>query len=302
MKNMKKSIAAIVSLLALSLVCALARTPVQAYISDYYWIAPFYYGYDPFYGSYITAYENGTQANLLVHVYNDGYYPNATVTAVKVLFDWNINYSSTQVPYTILPYYYHDFTTAFTVPSTSVASNLYPHSYRIYVEFNYSTYRSYWSDSGSYFVVYSNDQANAMSSYNELGAKLDYTPYFYSHQGTIMIDKAEAEYSIGNWYYDRGEFATAYEHYQTGLNLYNWAMGNESSYAATYDSNYFAQQAAEVNYDNAEANYYNALTNSTQRQADAALYQSYAYILFGIGFIVVSIGILIYAAKKPKTP
>lgn len=336
---MKKIFAIIISLLVLTLSLTLATTPVQAYIDTYHWIMPFYKGYDPFYGDYVTAYKTGSTAQLLVRVYNNwGGYPSITITDVKVLFDWNVNYTTTECPYVMLYGEYHNFIIDFGVPDTDVASNAFAHSYVIFVEFTYDSSESYWSYyPWEYFAVYSLGQADAMDASMELSAKLSYVPYFHSYEARMMLSKAQTESSIGSQYYMRGNFTTAKTHYETGLNLFDGAFEIESDYAKTQDEYSIASQEAELNYYTAQANATKtqadaAMTeanaalkeadaamkqaeaamieaNATKTQADAAvilanatLNQSYAWLLFGIGFIIISIGVLAYAIKKPKTP
>jgi tetratricopeptide (TPR) repeat protein len=323
---MRKSLAIVVGLLIATLSSISATTPVHAYIYNYYWITPFYRGYDQFYGSYITAYETGSTAQLFIQVYDDIYnYPslNITVTAVKVLFDWNVNYSSTECPYTMQYDAYHNFNINITVPPTNIASNMFTHSFTIYVEFTYDSSTSYWSYSGSYFAVYSMDQGDAMDAYQKLNAKLSYVPSFYSYEAQALLSKTESEYNIGSQYYTRGDFASAKTYYETGISDFDSAFSIESDYASTRDGLNLNETKADIDYYNAETGAIMTQANATMEQADAAmmeanatktqadaavttanatLYQSYTWFLFGIGFIILSIGILVYAIRKPKTP
>jgi hypothetical protein len=59
----RKVFGVIIGLLAVTLCSNLATTPVQAYISNYYWIVPLYRGYDEFYGSSVSAYETIQRRN-----------------------------------------------------------------------------------------------------------------------------------------------------------------------------------------------------------------------------------------------
>ena len=319
---MRKVLVVTAVLLAVALISNGIVTPTQAYIESYYWITPFYRGYDDFYGRSIVAYKTGSMAQLMIGVYNNWWYPNITITAVKVWFDWNENYTSTEVPYVLQYYEYHHFMINFTVPSTDVAWNLIPHQYRIYVEFTYDTSKGYWSYYPyEYFVVYSIDQADAMETYMELVAKLSYVPYFYSYEARMLLSRAQTERSIGYQYYIRGEFATARDHWETGLSLFDSAFEKESNYTKIMDELNRASMETEMNARKTEADAAKTEAEASMKQADAAmveanatqteaeatvmeanaiLNQSYAWLMIGIGFIILSSGILVYAIKKPK--
>ena len=319
---MRKVLVVTAGLLAVALISNVIVTPTQAYIESYYWITPLYRGYDDFYGRYVVAYKTGSMAQLMIGVYNDWWYPNITITAVKVWFDWNENYTSTEVPYVLHYYEYHYFMINFTVPSTDVAWNLIPHQYRIYVEFTYDTSKSYWSYYPyEYFAVYSTDQADARETYMELGTKLSYVPYFYSYEARMLLSKAQTEYNIGYQHYTRGEFATAKDHWETGLSLFDSAFEKESNYTKTMDELNQLGMETEIDATKTEAEAAMTEAEASMKQADAAmieanatkteaeaamieanalLNQSYAWLMFGIGSIIVGIGVLVYAIKKPK--
>jgi len=263
---------AIIGLLAVTLCSNLATTPVRAYISNYYWVVPFYRGYDEFYGSYVSAYETNSTAQLMVNVYNDWYsYPSINVTAVKVVFDWSQNYSSIECPYIMPQSQSHSFKIDFTVPSTDVASNVVPHSYVIYVEFTYDSSTSYWSYYPSeYFAVYSSDQADARDLYINLNAKLQYIPSFHSYEAQMLLSETAAEANVGYYIdYRRGEFDLAKAHFETALSLFDQAFAVESDYAKAYDENYMASLEAALNVTKLQA-------EAAKTQADAALAEATA--------------------------
>jgi len=282
---MRKKLAAIVSLLIMSSFWTLTVTPVQAYIDRCSWIAPFYRGYDPFYGTSVTAYKLGSTAQLLVGVYNDWYgYPNITVTAVKVWFDWNVNYTSTETPYLMLRYEYHNFMVNFTVPDTDVASNMMPHSYRIYVEFSYDTYESYWTYSPwEYFAVYSADQAEAQELCQELEAFRYAYPVFISSEARTSWFKAQIECRAGETDYRRGDFVGAKTHYQTAKNLYMESIDSEATRGTALED--------------ALTNLMNSMIETSKVQAQAFLILSLGIF---VGMILIGIGVIVYALAKRK--
>ena len=292
---MRKILLAITGLLVCTLSLTLVAIPVQGSIEDIYWITPLHRGYDEFYNEYVTAYRTGSVAHLLVSVYNGLYgYSSINITDVKVSFDWNLNYSSAECPLVLPRRQYHIFTINFSVPDPSVASNMLPHTYWVFVEFSYGGMNDYWSYYPSdYFAVYSSDQGDAVDASIRLNSKLSHIPYFYSHEAQMMLSEAQTESSTAEQYYMRGDFGTAKSHYETGLQLFNSAFDIESIYAQAQDKYGLAYSEAQANATKTEA-------NAAMKQADAALNQSYAWFLFGIGFIIISIGALAYSIRQPK--
>jgi len=299
---MRKTLLLGLGLIMAALISTSTIGPAEAYVSSYTWIAPFYRGYDEFYGTNVVAYKTGSTAQLLVGVYNDWYY-SITITAVKVWFDWNINYSSTEVPYVMQPYDYHNFMINFKVPSTDVASNMMAHRYVIYVEFRYDTYKSYWSYyPWESFAVYSVDQADVLDLYTKYQAYYNAYPsyYFTSVEARLLAGQATVEAYAGRLYYMRGDFVGAKTQYQTALDLYDQAIAAEREWGTTY-------QEAQLNVTlmNAEASL--AQANAAKEQAEAAMIeanaittQSYAWILFGVATILIGVAAIVYAIRKPK--
>ncbi|MEM3728535.1 MAG: hypothetical protein QXF75_04980 [Candidatus Bathyarchaeia archaeon] len=255
----------------------------------------------------------------MVRVYNDWYTPQITVIAVKVWFDWNINYSSTETPCTMQRYEYRNFIINVTVPGTNVASNMIPHNYRIYVEFTYDIGRYYWSYYPyEYFAVYSPDQADAFDLSNKYQVYYNSFPYYYFESAEARSLRLQAIVAaiLGSQYYSRGDFARAKTQYGTAVNLYEQALTKETEYTVRLQELELniTQTELEINKIEAEARKTEAeaamvMANATKTQADAAIItanaimnQSYALLLFSIGFVIMGIGVLVYAARKPKTP
>jgi hypothetical protein len=297
----KKLLIIIISLLTATL--TLTATPVHAGISTYSWIAPFYRGYDEFYEANVVAYKTGSTAQLLVSVYNQ-YGLEINVTDVKVWFDWNRNYSSTETPCIMKSHENRNFIINFTVPDTANASNLILHRYIVYVEFLSELGPGSWSDSGQNFAIYSTDQADTCDLSNIYDAYSNNFPYYYfdSAEARSLAIQAVIEATSGEFYYKRGDFATAKTRYETAVDLYDQAITGEREWARY-------SQEVELNATKTEAEASLVEANAAQTQADAAMImanasmnQSYAWFLFGIGFIIISVGVLVYAVKKPKTP
>lgn len=275
--------------LSLSILVSMALTitaiPVSASISSYNWIGETYVGSDGFFGTYVSAYESGSQATLLVNVYNNYYagnpywtYRPVNVSAVKVWCDWNINYTSTEVseniPVVIEPSQYSTFKIVFTIPNTTVASNLVTHNYRIYVEHVDGTTGvkkivDTWTYSGSNLAVYSSDQADCMEI-SQKYSSLNSPPTFRYPEAEILWSKAMLESSIAQTSYTRGDFASARTHYQTMNDLINQAFNTEAIKGS----------------------------NTTDATTNATMIQSYGSLLLGLGVILFGVGIIIYGLRK----
>jgi hypothetical protein len=148
-------------MLILLLLCMLTLAfniqPVKATISGYEWVEPTYYGYDPFFGAVVVAYRSGSFAKINITVFNDASLP-INISAVKLGFDWGINYSSTEVssqnPYTLMQYEDHTFQVHFTVPSTDIASTTVLHVFTIWVEYVIAQSNLSWVIMANNFAVY----------------------------------------------------------------------------------------------------------------------------------------------------
>ena len=325
---MKRKLAILCILLISTLTLTATFEAAHAYIEEIYWVKPIYRGYSNLYGESIVAYEEGATVQLRVTVRN--YYGyTIDIYAVKIWFDWDTNYTSTECstvdPYSLNPGEIHVFTITFTAPDVGTASNLWVHTWWVYVEYTHDTtkdyfdYPYYWD---YYFVVFSEEQADAWELYQELSAKLYYSPYFYSYEAKLLESKAELELSVGyDQYWMRWDFANAKTHFQTGISYVDQAYSTEASYSASMDEYSLEGWEAEIYHYKAEANATmkeaeaavieaNAAmieANATKTMADAAviqaaavLNQSYAYLLFGVAAVIFAIGVVIYAARKPK--
>ena len=80
----------------LLLILALNTGSVNASISELKWVAPTDRGGDDFYGVSIIGYQSGSTGTLIVYVWNH-IVTVMNVSAVKLWFDWNENFTSTDV-------------------------------------------------------------------------------------------------------------------------------------------------------------------------------------------------------------
>jgi hypothetical protein len=271
---------------------------VNAAISNFNWIGAITRNnYDDFYGTSITAYAEGASAGLVVNVYNDyGYYGTPiNVSAVKVGFDWGVNYTSSGCsidnPFSVSAHQSQVFTINFTVPSASIASNLIVHSYTVYVEHVNSTAGNKrivdtWTQGGSGFVVFSADQADAYNYKKQVETYPSYTSSYYSipiitAKGRELMLKSNVARSMGSDAYMRGDFSKAKQYYKDSLDSIQQAWSNETEKWSTFE---------------------NSIADLLRGGGNLLTFQGYAWLLFGIGFLFISIGALVYLLRKGTPP
>ncbi|UCH31246.1 MAG: hypothetical protein JSV05_07035 [Candidatus Bathyarchaeota archaeon] len=264
---------------------------VRASINDHNWIGTTLRNdYDPFYGTSVTAYEEGKMAGLAINVYNDYSAANqVNVSAVIVGFDWGTNYTSDECnidnPWAIRRYESKVFTMTFTVPSSSVASNLVTHSYIIYVEHVNSTTGNKeivdtWTQSGHGFAVFSSDQATIHRLEREINAYA-----YYQYVPVVMVNSRElltmsrVAKSMGEHEYNVGNFNGAITHYQNALEFVQQAWSNETEKWSTFEDTFVSILRGSEN---------------------LLLMYGYAWLIFGIGFLLISIGALVYLVMRAR--
>ena len=262
---------------------------VNAAVSSHNWIEETYTGYDSFLGTSVSAYKSGSNATLFVRVYNNFWVGNpywsyrpVNVSAVKVLPDWDKNYSSTEVsvdnPIVVEPYQYRIFTITFTVPNTTLASNLVVHNYDIYVEHINGTSGvteliDTWTESGSNLAIYSADQADCMAIIQKYAGL---SPTFSYPEAQIYWSKAMLESNSAQTSYASGNFADAKVHYHAMDDFINQAFSTES-----------------IKGSNA--------ADSVTIQANAAQIQSFGFLLLGFGVSLLGGGVIIYGLRSSKS-
>jgi tetratricopeptide (TPR) repeat protein len=322
-------IAILVSIFAVTL-CASAIRPAQAWINDYDWIGQSHYedlyweyGRDE-YWYWEMVFVAGSNATLLVEVYNNyGWpnYPDLNVSAVKVLMDWNMNYSAAEcsetVPVAIPAYGYHTFTIEFQVPPTSVASNLHWHRAIIFVEEVNATSGPYEVSShdmwylGEEFIVFSTVQKEIITLYDEADMIFDiygWWPYFSDVEADNLWESGRMYYELAEEFHTYGQFDEALTHYETALDLFYQAIDAEAVYdlwwqdfyddyeRRSYNLSLVIQEAElEVAQSMAEANLTEA--DAALALANAAMTQAYAWIIFGIGFMIIGLAAVVWAFK-----
>jgi len=309
---MRKTLLMAFGLILAVLLSTSTISPAQAYIEGWDWLPPYVIrDYDDmFYHEYIVGYEVGSTATLNVLVEND-LWPDfiMNVSAVIIGFDWNINYSSDEAsvanPAQLLHGETHNFKISFTVPGTTVASNMWTHTYRIYVEWVDATgeligsWDRDWDEKPGYpdykFAVYSADQTDAVDLYYEYQAlSSSYPPYSFDNiNASLLAAQAGIQATTGSTLYSRGDFAGAKTKIQTALDLYDQAFTIEGDWGTTY-------QDAQLNVTKMEAEAAMKEADAAMITANATMTQSYAWLLFGVAAILFSVAAVVYAIKKPK--
>jgi len=281
-------------LCAAVLVAAL-NTPVgRASINNYNWISTLVRNQsDDFYGSLVTAYEENTSAFLVVSVSNDYYVGQLNVSAVKVGFDWGVNYTSSECspdnPFGIASSQSHVFLINFTVPSALFASNLVTHGYTIYVEGVNSTTGpkgiiTSWTKNGNGFAVFSTDQAAANEYRQQVGAyptsNLNGIPFLTANARQLLQESNVAK-TLASDSYMRGDFSKAAAYYKNSLDSIQQAWSNETSKWSTFED---------------------AIASILQGGGNLLTMQGYAWLIFALGFLIMSFGVLIFLARRRTPP
>jgi hypothetical protein len=291
---MKTTVKMCMVLCAVGLAMALSMPPARASINNYNWISTAVRNeYDNFYGSYVTAYEENTQAFLAVSVSNDLHPSQLNVSAVKVGFDWGVNYSSSECsidnPFGIANSQSYVFTVNFTVPSALFASNLVTHSYTIYVESVNSTAGpkgivTSWTMRGSGFALFSTDQAAAHEYAREIDAypttNVNGIPFLTANARQLLQESNVAK-TLGSDDYMRGDFSDAVAYYKSSLDFIQQAWSNETSKWSTFED---------------------AIANILQGGGNLLMMQGYAWLIFAVGFLIMSIGVLVYLTRRRTPP
>ncbi len=298
----------------------------HASIAKWRWLEPTFAGLDSFYSSVVTAYAEGTTAEVSILVDRIGA-PNITqvnITSVSVVFDWGGNYTLTVNPVYILDAIVPQaaFTVSFAVPSTTDASNMFLHTFSIYVQYITSSGPGIFpASTGDSFAIYSTTQADAQALTQTTSGYSLPSGGFSSVEARILWEQGIAEVTKGDTSYMLGNFAGARTGYQSAINDYAQAYVAETAYSQDYRESQTNQNNAYSNYYNAYANYSNktaeaamtsanadtiqanaalAQADAATRQADAALTNAYGWMAIGIGWILIGVGVIVYGLRRPK--
>lgn len=238
----------ILLLAALSLVVFLPnQVTAQPYINSTTWFGALYSSFtDPYYGVYsLRAYTAGSTVTLYVAVQAQTYYSgNSTyVWAVSFKSDWGgVYFSTNPFPQVIPPGNTYTFKITFSAPDISTASNLYPHSGTI--EVNYSTWasgpRSDQASNGcgygaGCYVTYSSDQVTDTRIMQRFGSgslgglACGGLAGFTTQQANYLCLSAVQTAQNGTLRYSSGDFSGAVPILQQANSLLNQAIAAENT-------------------------------------------------------------------------
>lgn len=309
---MKKVFVVVVFVLLLS---ALISVPITVHGQEmpgfsYSWIGATYRGYDPFYdptlSTYVYAYEENTTAILSITVWANLTH-QLNVSSVRVTFDWadgtyNGSYADEVISATnllIIPNATSRIVgISFTVPSTSVASNLYLHSYTLIVEHLNATSAPTKTlqpitETKSDFAVYSADQADARDLYHRVQTVKGPTSNFTSSRAKMLVYKAENETSTGDMTYTHGDFAGAKAHYNTALTLHNSAYAAEETYSVALEDIDLSNRTLSVSRTEVRIRLLEAQIKHVESWASMVFSVGVTLTLFGVTTILFALGYII---------
>lgn len=265
-----------------------AAIPAHATILSHNWVDTLLKNEtDSFLGDVSAGYQTGSTANLKINVYNDLLSKKMNISAVYVSFDWGMNYSSTEANitqtliYRLSPGMSHVFTITFTVPDTTVASNLMTHSYVIYVDdVNVvgTKLHSNLPSPGYYFAVLSGNQATCIETSREISKYSGYGVFMTAEAKQLSL-MAKGAKTLADNAYQKGNFGDAATNYQDSLSLYQDAWGNETSIVSGFEK---------------------SLKAMIDTSSGAINMMGLGYVIFGLGWVFIGIGVIIYSIRKPK--
>jgi hypothetical protein len=315
---MKEKIAVFLCVLTLSLtLLALATTARAADGPPYGWVEPAFNGYDPYYDqapdyvTHIVGYVEGTNWNLVLTWTNYEAPPSINVSAIRVFFDWGKNYTySFATPIQVMRGMTQTFSVYNVTPSTAEASELWTHSYQIWIDHVNDTAPPFGNagtvffNSGSGFAVLSANHLeclNVMSKYSLflgptlMQAQMVTPTAFFPNitEAQVLFVQAMLEFNQGEQMFSAGVFSSARMHFDAGDTLITEALTAWSNQGS-------AMENADIAYKNGQANYYDGQGQYYIALGDASKTNAYGWVLFGVGWMFIGIGIIVYGYRRPK--
>lgn len=318
---MKEKIAVFLCVLTLSLpLLALATTARAADGPPYGWVEPAFNGYDPYYDqapdyvTHIVGYEEGTNWNLVLTWTNYEAPPSINVSAIRVFFDWGKNYTySFAAPIQVMRGMTQTFSVYNVTPSTAEASELWTHSYQIWIDHVNDTAPPFGNagtiffNSGSGFAVLSEDHLECLEIMSKYGSFLGPVAMaqidgpspvgFFPNitEAQVLLMQAMLEFSQGEQMFDAGIFSSARTHFDNGDALFTQAL-------TVWNTKGSALEQADLDYKNAQGSYYAGQGQYYAALGEAAKTNAYGWVLFGVGWVFIGIGVIVYGYRRPKPP
>jgi len=281
------------------------------------WIEPAYVGYDYYYETYITGYVQGTYWNFTMS-WTNYYSVPINISTIRMYFSWGQNYTFTppSAPLKVDPGQTKTFTWSGLTPLVSETSELWTHSYDLYIHHVNATNAEIttppvgvpsspiWIHHGSDFAVLSTDHLGCENLWVKLHPVLGTSSAMASTAATsippditkvyILMQKATMEFDLAERILKTGVFGEAKTHLTNADTLYSQALD-------TWDQRGTAIEDATLNNTIAQTNLYNAQADAERKTGDAALVNAYGTLLFGLGWVFIGLGVVVYGLRKPKT-
>jgi hypothetical protein len=194
-----------------------AQPGLGVQIESVQWLEAKYEGFDAFYGQNIVAFEASSTGMAVAKVYNHKDV-DVTIDYARLEFGWGGSpVEATSKPATIAKNSYVLIAWDVPVPSTSVASNLIVHTWKITVRHHVgdSTESEQAETGGSNFVVYAADQVACRDSIDKWDANNEaYTIWGYKGRDMMRVpldlyNKAEDQYNSGDFENAKANYAEA---------------------------------------------------------------------------------------------
>ena len=295
---MKGKLTATICFLMLSLVtfALVAQTTKAAapILFTFAWVEPDYKGTDvSISGSpEVVGYRENTNWTFTMS-WTNTYVYQINISAIRLYFSWGKNYTQNfATPVTVESYQTRTFTITNVTPNVTDTSEMWYHSFEVYIHHVNSTTAPMgeaassplWVHHGSYFMVLSSDHLDCLDLWSRVnGISL---PSSSIAKVQVLKTEAKMEFDLGTSILEKGVYGQAKTHLQTAENLYNQAL-------TTWDERGTAMEDADMNYTKSETAYNYALAN-------AANVNAYGWLLFGLGWTFIGLGVIIYGLRRPK--
>jgi hypothetical protein len=280
------------------------------------WITPKWHNRtDAYLGSVGDAYITGDNWMLNIWVRNEEYNstvaPRETVSVrvvnVSIWFDWNMFYNTSK-DVTIKYGESYLFTITGVTENATIASNLFTHAYKVYIDFTFTTqsggttmtaYGTWTWTPSSTFAVLTQDQYDAeelATKYANLEDDVDsYVDDYAESQNQYL--QAEEKATMAGRAYNQGDFSGAKTLYEEAITLLTQAL-------TTYTTKQTAFEKAELDMAQgmADAEKANASARLIEANglANSMIINAVALVFFGLGFIIFGIAAVFYARKHTQ--